>query len=446
MLSVLFVDRPWCRTVARARPDAGGHAGAVTTATPSGDLENLGRIFAEPAAYSDPVAWHAAAKRLREEAPISKVTLPDYPEFWAITKHADVMEIERNPEIFTNEPSPALATKADMERNAGGSAQMKSLVQMDGDEHKAHRHIVNDWFKPGNVKKMQERVDELATHYVDQMAAMGGRCDFARDIAMHYPLQVILSILGLPEDDYAKMLQLTQELFGAEDPDIGRAGEDHSVLEVMLDFVGYFTALANDRKANPTGDLASVIANADINGVPLPDMDIFGFYLIIATAGHDTTSNSIAGGLLALMEHRDQLELLQSQPELIDHAADELIRYVSPVKHFIRTCQEPFTLRDVTFQPGDITLLSYASANRDDEVFPDPFRLDVQRANASTHLAFGFGRHFCLGAHLARMEIRSIFKELLGRLESVELAAEPTFVHSRLVSGPKTLPITYALR
>jgi cytochrome P450 len=275
---------------------------------------------------------------------------------------------------------------------------------------------------------------------------MGGSCDFANDIAVHYPLQVILSILGLPESDYAKMLKLTQELFGAEDPDIGRAGEDHTVLEVMMDFVGYFTGLAADRRANPTADLASVIANAELSGAPLPDMDVFGFYLIIATAGHDTTSNSISGGLLALLEHPDQLELLQHQPEFMETAADEFIRYVSPVKHFIRTCREPFTLRDVTFQPGDVTLLSYASANRDEEVFPDAFRFDVTRANAAQHLAFGFGRHFCLGAHLARMEVRAIFRELLGRLDHIELAAEPTFVQSRLVSGPKKLPVTYSLR
>jgi len=417
----------------------------VTTDTAIADA-NLGRIFAEPAAYADPVAWHATAARLRREAPISKVDLPEYPEFWAVTRHADVMEIERNAEIFTNEPTPALATRKELERNAAQAAAMKSLVQMDGEEHKAHRNLINDWFKPGSVKRMSARVDELARQYVDDMAARGGRCDFAKDIAMHYPLQVILSILGLPEDDYTKMLKLTQELFGAEDPDIGRAGEDHSVLEVMLDFVSYFTDLANDRRAHPTGDLASVIANAQLDGVPLPDMDVFGFYLIIATAGHDTTSNSIAGGLLGLLEHRDQLELLQAHPELVDGAADELIRYVSPVKHFIRHCRAPFTVRDVTFQPGDVTLLSFASANRDDEVFEDPFRLDVTRANASSHLAFGFGRHFCLGAHLARMEIRAIFRELLGRLESVELAGEPTFVQSRLVSGPKTLPIRYQLR
>jgi len=407
-------------------------------------VENLGSIFADPVAFAEPAEWHAVARRIREESPILKVALPQFPEFWAITKHPDVMEIERHPEIFTNAPTPVLAPR----RNLDASAEppVKTLIQMDGDEHSAHRNIVNDWFKPGNVKKLQARVEELAEEYVDRMAAMGGRCDFVNDVALHYPLQVILSILGLPEEDYGRMLRLTQELFGAEDPDIARLGEDQSIFNVILDFVSYFTALANDRRATPTGDLASVIANADIDGQPLPDMDMLGHYLIIATAGHDTTANSIGGGLLALLEHRDQLELLRAQPELIDHAADELIRYVSPVKHFMRSCQAPFTLRDVTFKPGDLLYLSYASANRDEEVFPDPFRLDVRRENAASHLAFGFGRHFCLGAHLARMEIRAIFRELLARLEHIELAGEPTWIRANFVQGPKSIPITYRLR
>jgi cytochrome P450 len=242
------------------------------------------------------------------------------------------------------------------------------------------------------------------------------------------------------------MLKLTQELFGAEDPEIARIGEDQSMFEVLLDFVDYFNALASDRRARPTDDLASVIANAEIGGAPLADMDMLGHFLIIATAGHDTTSSSISGGLLALIEHRDQLKLLQAEPDLIDNAADELIRYVSPVKHFMRTCRQPFTLRDVTFEPGDLLYLSYASANRDDEVFADPFRLDVRRPNAASHLAFGFGRHFCLGAHIARMEIRALFKELLPRLEYIELAGEPTWIKAHFVQGPKSIPISYQLR
>ncbi len=406
--------------------------------------ESLGAIFADPAAYADPEGWHAAARRLRHESPILKVTLDGYPEFWAVTKHADVMEIERNPEIFTNAPLPVLTPKAETE--AAGDVPVKTLIQMDGAEHKAHRHIVNNWFLPGSVRRLEERIDALAVHSVDHMVSMGGRCDFAGDVSLHFPLHVILSILGLPEDDFDRMLRLTQELFGAEDPDVGRLGEDASILEVVLDFVRYFTALANDRRAHPTADLASVIANAEVDGKPIADLDAFGHYLIIATAGHDTTSSAIGGGLLGLLEFPDQLELLQSQPELVHNAADEFIRYVSPVKHFLRTCQAPFTLRDVTFEPGDRVLLSFASANRDEEVFADPFRLDVQRENAATHLAFGFGRHFCLGAHLARMEIRALFRELLGRLESVELAGQPTWTQAYFVQGPKSIPITYTFR
>jgi cytochrome P450 len=405
---------------------------------------NLGSIFADPAAYADPERWHAAAKRIREESPILKVSVPDFPDFWAITKHDDVMEIERRPDQFTNAPVPTLAP---LDRVAAmDQTPVKTLIQMDGEQHKANRNIVNDWFKPKNLEDLQGRIDTLAKHSVDRMAAMGGRCDFVNDVALHFPLQVILSILGLPADDYPRMLKLTQEMFGAEDPDIARMGEDEAMLGVLLDFVAYFTALASDRRAHPTDDLASVIANAEIDGRPLADLDMLGHYVIIATAGHDTTSSAIAGGLLALVEHPDQLELLQAQPALIDNAADEVIRYVSPVKHFMRNCQEPFTLRDVTFQAGELVYLSFASANRDDDVFPDPFRLDVRRENASSHLAFGFGRHFCLGAHLARMEIRAIFKELLGRLEHIELAGEPRWTRAYFVEGPKSIPITYRLR
>jgi cytochrome P450 len=412
----------------------------MTTAS----VESLGSIFVDPAAFADPDRWHAAAERIREESPILKVTLDDYPEFYAITTHAHVMEIEKHPEVFTNSPLPTLAPKANLE--AAMNAPVKTLIQMDGDQHKVHRAIVNDWFKPGNVTRMSDRIDELATQHVEHMAQLGGSCDFVNDVALHYPLQVILSLLGLPEEDFPRMLKLTQELFGAEDPDVARMDDDAETLTVLMDFVMYFTELANSRRANPTDDLASVIANAQVDDAPMADMDMLGHYVIIATAGHDTTSNAISGGLLALLEFPDQLELLMTRPELIDAAADEIVRYVSPVKHFARTCQETFTLGDTTFEPGDLLYLSYASANRDDTVFADGMRLDVQRENASSHLGFGFGRHFCLGAHLARLEIRAIFRELLGRLDHVELAGEPTWIKAYFVEGPKSVPITYGMR
>ena len=410
----------------------------------STEVEQLGSIFADPAAYADPASWYAAAARIRAEEPILRVSVPDFPEFWAITKHADVMDIERLPEQFTNAPVPTLAPSDRVAKMS--ETPVQTLIQMDGDRHKAHRNIVNDWFKPGNVKKMQARVDELARQSVDRMVELGGECDFVNDVALHYPLQVILSILGLPADDYPRMLQLTQELFGAEDPDIGRMADDAAGLNVLLDFVNYFTGLARDRREHPTEDLASVIANARLDGELLPDLDMLGHYVIIATAGHDTTSSAIAGGLLALIDFPDQLALLREQPELVDQAADEIIRYVSPVKHFMRNCQAPLAMRGVTFEPGDLLYLSYASANRDDDVFPDPDRLDVTRDNAPGHVAFGFGRHFCLGAHLARLEIRAIFRELASRLDHVELAGDPTWTHAYFVEGPKSIPIRYTLR
>jgi cytochrome P450 len=407
-------------------------------------VENLGTIFVDPAAYADPVAWHATAQRIREESPILKVQVEGYPDFWAITTHANVMEVERHPEIFTNAPYPTVTPSSHVE--VATNVPVKTLIQMDGDEHKAHRNIVNDWFKPVSVNSLQERIDTLALGSVDRMAAMGGRCDFANDVAVYFPLHVILAILGLPEDDYPRMLMLTQELFGAEDPDIARLVEDESQFGVLLEFMNYFTALTGNRRASPTGDLASVIANAEIDGQPLPDMDTLGHYLIIATAGHDTTSSVIAGGLLALLENTEQLALLQADPTLIHAAADELIRYVSPVKHFMRTCQEPFAVGGVSFEPGDHLLLSFASANRDETVFTDASTLDVRRENAASQLAFGFGRHFCLGAHLARMEIRAIFRELLGRIEHIELDGDPTWIRANFVQGPKSIPISYQLR
>ena len=408
-------------------------------------VDRLGSIFADAALYADPDRWHAAAARIRSESPILRVELDEFPRFFAITKHADVMLVERHPEVFASTPVPTLAPKTNAD--AAAVPPVKTLVQMDGAEHKQHRGIVNDWFKPGNVKNLQTRVDELAIEAVEKMETMGGRCDFVNDIALEFPLQVILAILGLPESDYARMLKLTQELFGAEDPDIGRLAEDEGVSAVIVDFVSYFSELAAARRACPTGDLASVIANAEIDNCPLADTDVLGHYLIIATAGHDTTSNAISGGLMALLEHRDQLELLQREPQLMDGAfADEIIRYVTPVKHFLRHCQERFTVGDTTFEPGDVLYLSFASANRDEEVFADPMRLDVRRPNASSHVGFGFGRHFCLGAHLARMEIRSLFKALIPRLEHIELAGEATWIKAYFVEGPKSIPIEYRLR
>jgi cytochrome P450 len=287
-------------------------------------------------------------------------------------------------------------------------------------------------------------VAELARRAVDRMAALGGECDFAVDIATPMPLEVILSILGLPESDYPKMLQLTRELFQGDDPEFARGSTFEEFMTVMYDFFAYFGGIVDERRARPTDDLASVIANATLDGEPIWPFQQISYYVIIATAGHDTTSFTMSGGLQALLENPDQLDRLRREPGLIFTAADEMIRWVSPVRHFLRNVVEPAEISGQRFEVGDRLLLSYWSANRDEDVFDDPFRFDVGR-RPNRHLAFGFGAHYCLGAALAKMEIRALFAELIPRLRSIEPAGPAELSRSYFVGGHKHLPIRYQL-
>jgi cytochrome P450 len=333
--------------------------------------------------------------------------------------------------------------EADRRREEQGDL-LRTLIHMDDPDHRVYRGMTAEWFLPKNMAKLEGRLAELARLSVARMAQLGGRCDFARDIAMQYPLQVILAILGLPESDYPRMLKLTQELFGSADPELSRGLSMEDLIAVIQDFFAYFSELTDERRAHPTGDLASVIANATIGGEPIGIMEQISYYVIVATAGHDTTSSAMAGGLQALIEHPDQLARLQTDLSLLPSAVDEIIRWVTPVKHFMRNCTSEYTLRDHTFQKGDAVLLSYPSANRDEDVFDDPFFFDVART-PNKHLAFGFGVHYCLGAMLARMEIRALLNELVPRLRHIELAGEAAEMQTLFVGGLKRLPIAYEL-
>jgi cytochrome P450 len=278
------------------------------------------------------------------------------------------------------------------------------------------------------------------------LETLGGRCDFARDVAVWYPLQVILAILGLPESDYARMLKLTQELFGASDDDMGRGERSvDDLIAVIMDFFQYFMGVTAERRADPGDDLATLIANGRIDGEPMPDIETISYYIIVATAGHDTTSSAMAGGLQALIQNPDQLARLKADPGLLNSAVDEMIRYTSPVRHFMRTAQTDAVVGGMEVKAGDWLYLSYLAANRDPEVFVDPHTFDVGRSNADRHLAFGFGAHFCLGAQLARMELRTVFRDLLPRLEHIELVGPPLNMKTTFVGGTKSLPISYRL-
>ncbi|MEW2353723.1 cytochrome P450 [Spirillospora sp. NPDC029432] len=411
-------------------------------------LDEAGRALADPAAYADDARLHAAMALLRREAPVHWVDRPGYNPFWAITRHADVLEIERNHEIFLNAPRPLLATAVQDRINRQRAEQgvgLRTLIHMDDPDHRVVRAIGADWFRPKAMRDLEPRIRELARRYVDRMAILGDSCDFVQQVAVHYPLYVILSLLGLPESDFDRMLKLTQELFGGDDTEMRRGETPEEMLEVLMEFFAYFQELTAARRAHPTDDLASAIANAAVDGEPLNDFDTASYYVIIATAGHDTTSSTISGGLHALMEHPDQLARLRADPSLMPLAVEEMIRWVTPVKEFMRTATRDYKLRDTTIREGDSVLLSYPSANRDEDVFDDPFAFDVGR-DPNKHLAFGFGVHYCLGAALARIEARAFFEELLPRLESIELAGTPESTATTFVGGLKRLPIRYTLR
>jgi len=404
--------------------------------------------------YGDEKEIHRLLTDLRRNDPVHWTAPEGYRPFWSITKYADILEIEKLNDQFLNEPRSVLMSK-EAEHNlaamwggpdpkTGRVSPLRTLIDMDGADHRAYRGLTQPWFMPANLKKLEPRMAELAKRYVDKMQAMGPECDFTRDIAVYYPLHVIMSIMGVPESDEPRMLQLTQELFGGGDPDMQRKERDPNT-NVIADFFMYFNKVTEERRARPGEDLATVIANGQVNGCPLGPVETASYYIIVATAGHDTTSSSIAGGMKALIENPDQLRKLKQNPELLNNAVDEIIRWVTPVQHFMRTATEDYTLRGRGIEKGQSVQLLYISGNRDEDIWPDPFRFDISREN-NRHVAFGYGAHVCLGQHLAKMEIRAFFKELLGRLDSIEMTGPAKRVQATFVSGLKTLPVRYKFR
>jgi cytochrome P450 len=406
-------------------------------------MDDAAKLLADPMAYTDEAKLHAALAHLRANAPVSWVDVPNYRPFWAITRHVDIMDIERENMLFTNWPRPVLVTAEADEIQA--TVGVRTLIHMDDPQHRVVRAIGSDWFRPKAMRALKVRVDELAKIYVDKMAAAGPECDFVQEVAVNFPLYVIMSLLGIPEADFPRMLRLTQELFGGDDAEFKRGTTLEDQMPALLDMFAYFNGVTASRREHPTEDLASAIANARVDGEPLSDIDTVSYYLIVATAGHDTTSATISGGLLALIENPDQHRRLRDDLDLMPLATEEMIRWVTPVKAFMRTAAEDTTVHGVPIAAGESVLLSYVSANRDEDIFDDPFRFDVGR-DPNKHLSFGYGVHFCLGAALARMEVNSFFTELLPRLKTIELTGDPQFVATTFVGGLKHLPVRYSFR
>jgi len=411
---------------------------------------------ADPQAHADPARLNAAFAWLRQNAPVARAELPGYDPFWIVTRHADILEVSKDNTLFPYGDFPANLSPIDAvargrEAQAAGRPLVYTLAQMDEPDHMKYRVLTQAWFMPQNIRKLEGRIRELAREAVDRMAALDGQCDFVAEVALHFPLRVIMEILGVPRDEEPRMLKLTQELFGSTDPDLNRSGKDKTpearmaaMQATLAEFFSYFRTLTEDRRANPREDLASTIANAKVDGQPISDVDALSYYLIVATAGHDTTSSSTASAMWALAERPAELAKLKANPALIPSLVDESIRWSTPVRHFMRSAAADTTLDGQAIAKGDWLMLCYPSGNRDEAVFEDPDEFRVDR-NPNRQLAFGYGPHMCLGQHLAKMEMRILWEELLRRLKSVELAGEAKLSEAIWVNGPKTLPIRYAM-
>ena len=416
---------------------------------------DLAATLVDPTAYADQ-RLHDAYRWLRANNPLGIARPQGFDPFWVVTKHADIQTVSRQNELYHNADRPTTLTAKAVEERVrlitGGPNLVRSLVQMDAPDHPRYRALTQAWFLPGNLRKLEEQVRTIAGHAVEQMAGHGGRCDFVADVALGYPLHVIMQILGVPEQDEPRMLRLTQELFGPQDPDTARVRDALSpeqfaamIASVVNDFGAYFGNITADRRANPRDDLATVIANAKIDGKYLPEHDATSYYMIVATAGHDTTSSSTAGAIWALAENPEEFAKVRANPELIPGLVDEAIRWMTSVKHFMRSATADTELGGRRISKGDWLMLCYASGNRDEEVFEDPFTFRSDR-KPNRHLAFGYGAHLCLGQYLAKMEMRILFEQLLPRLKSLALDGEVKMTQAIFVNGPKRLPIRFELQ
>jgi len=401
----------------------------------------------DPRTFTDPAALHSLLARIRNTDPLPFINADDYAPFWLVSRHSDILEIERNAAQFINAPRQALlplSYEAHARALAGGldtSAIMRNLILMDGEEHKAYRNITQAYFTPKGLEGVIGDIEKLASEFIGRMDEADGEIDFV-DVAMAFPLRVVMTMLGVPPEDEPMMLRLTQQTLSSQDPEFQKEGGARAA---MLEMYDYFKTIIDNLRANPNDTLASVISNARINGELLADRDVFGYFNIAATAGHDTTSYALTSGMLAFLQNPDQLAKLRADPALLPLAVEEVLRWTTPVRHFCRTAVNDCVVAGKNVKAGDLLLLSFPSGSFDEAIYEDPFSFRIDR-RPNRHLAFGTGPHVCLGQFLARFELSSFFREFLNRVEHIELAGTPRFVEGSFVGGVKYLPVRYRMK
>jgi cholest-4-en-3-one 26-monooxygenase len=385
---------------------------------------------------------HEAWAALRREAPVRWFEFEGpRPGFWAITKRADIVAISKEPERFLI--GPRTAVFAESPPSSERTIQTRHLLTMDPPDHAAYRKLASGWFTPRAVETRRPEIAKLARELLDRLAPEG-ELDFVTDFAAPLTLSVLADMLGVPRDDWPRLFDWTNRLIGSTDPEFQQGDPKLSDERASRELFAYFRALSEERAARPTGDLTSVLVNARIAGQPLPTNDLLSYYQLLVAAGNETTRNAASGGLIALIEHPAELAKLRANPRLVNGAVEEIVRWTTPVIQFCRTPVRDFELRGQRIRAGESMCLFYASANRDEEAFERPEEFRIERT-PNPHLGFGIGEHFCLGANLARLELRVIFAEVARRFAHLELAGEPARMRSSFIGGVKRMRVRYRL-
>jgi len=417
----------------------------------------IGALMVSPRAYATQKQLLTGLRWLRRHNPVGRVEAEGFDPFWAVTTYADIVEISRRHDLFSNGGrSGTLVPRAadDLARSlTGGSPHLvRTLLQMDGVDHAHYRKITQSWFARHSVSSFEHRIRKLARRTVDRMAERDGACDFVSDVAHHYPLQVIMEILGLPSNDEPLLLELILQLFRSQDepsPGSGKVSRDperhvRRLQDAFNGFDRYFTPLMREHRFRPREDLASLIANAMVGDHAIDQFEAVSYFMVIMTAGHHTAASAMSGAVWAMCENVDEFRKAAADLGQVPYLVEEAVRWTTPAQHVMRTATRDTDLHGRRIAKGDWLMLCYLSGNRDEQVFsePDCFRIDPERGR---NLAFGYGLHVCLGQHLARLEMRIFFEELLARLAWIELGGVPRRSASVFVGGPRTLPVRFAI-
>lgn len=427
----------------------------VTTGTSSRVPREIGNLIASPQAYARQKQLLSAFRWLREADPVGRVEIEEFDPFWAVTRHADILAVSRQHDIFHNgDRATALVPSATDEKvralTRGSPHLIRTPVHMDEPDHPHYRAITQAWFTRQSVHSLQDRIRSLARDCLDRMTALGGECEFVSEVARPFPLRVMMSILGIPQEDEAEVLGLTEKFFRSQDENFrvdktsARDPERHAthLLGVFSDFRDYFRPLIEGRIKTPRDDVLTAIAHATIDGIPIRPFEAISYLLILATAGHHTTSSSIAGGVWGLCQQPDEFKRVAGDASLIPNLVEEAVRWTTPVHHFMRTAARETELNGRRIAAGDWLMLCYLSGSRDEAVFHSPEQFRVDRI-AGAAVSFGHGVHVCLGQHLARLEMRIFFEEMLARIDRIELRDEPKRSASVFVGGPTYVPVRY---